>query len=266
MIHSHLWMNGPVKMSLTRLRVAIGQSINDFYANVAPQKTGRPRLCDRTMIEGIVYILRTGIPWRDLPRIFGKWQSVYTRFRRWKLLGLIDFIFNQAIDEDSLACRFIDSTSCKVHKHSNGRSDELQPSIGASKGGRNTKIHAYVDGTSRLCRFILSPGNDSDIKHAEALVQDVSEKKIVGDKGYTSFAFRRKLEEMGNTHCIAQRSNESLRESFHRGYYRKRHKVENIFQRLKEYRRIATRYDTTDTSFIAFIHIAATIDWLKRTL
>ena len=241
--------------------MAFGQSINEFCGDRTGQR-GRPRLNDRIVFEGIIYILRTGVAWRDLPEYFGNWKSIYTRFRRWKGSGLLERIFRDSQKEDSSQCRYIDSTCCKVHKHSNGYSNESDSRcIGSTKGGRNTKIHAVVDGSSRVCSFLLSPGNDSDIKHAPELVEDISDKRIVADKGYTSGPFRRHLEEMNNRHCIAQRDNEKCHEDFHAGYYKRRHKVENFFQRIKEFKRIATRYDTTASSFAAFVSLAAAWDW-----
>ena len=63
--------------------------------------------------------------------------------------------------------------------------------------------------------------------------------------------------------CIPPRCNLRPPASWHRGYYRHRHKVENLFQRLKRYRRVGTRYDKCDVYFLGFVQLAAILDWLK---
>jgi len=51
-------------------------------------KTGRPALDHRRVVNGILWVLRTGAPWRDMPERYGKWQTVYSRFRRWRQAGI----------------------------------------------------------------------------------------------------------------------------------------------------------------------------------
>ncbi len=57
-------------------------------------RTGRPNLDHRTIVNGILWILRTGAPWRDLPERYGRWQSVATRFYRWRQAGVWEGLFN----------------------------------------------------------------------------------------------------------------------------------------------------------------------------
>ncbi|MEU4265559.1 transposase [Streptomyces sp. NPDC025273] len=71
----------------------------DLLAPLIPSaSTGRPRVDDRRVINGMVYKIRTGLPWRDLPDRYGPWQTVYTRFRRYALSG----VFTQAEPEPVL--------------------------------------------------------------------------------------------------------------------------------------------------------------------
>ena len=74
------------------------------------------------MLNGILYWLNTGVPWRDLPERFGPWQSVYSRFRAWTLAGvwenvLAGLIAQDLVDETTL---MLDSTTIKVHQHASG--------------------------------------------------------------------------------------------------------------------------------------------------
>ena len=71
----------------------------------------------RTTIEGILWIARTGSPWRDLPPQFGKWITVYQRFNRWVKSGVFDAVFASLADELDLGVVMIDGTFVKVHQH-----------------------------------------------------------------------------------------------------------------------------------------------------
>ncbi len=81
-------------------------------------KAGRPqRLEDRIAFEGVLYVLKTGIPWRYLPKEFGAWQTVYKLFARWAKSGALEKLletFKESADNEWLS---IDSSSIKVHKH-----------------------------------------------------------------------------------------------------------------------------------------------------
>ena len=88
--------------------------------------SGRPYSSDhRTTVEGILWIARTGAPWRDLPERFGKWNTVYQRFRRWTRSGVFDRIFTEIADSDAdLDVAMIDGTFVKVHQHAAGAPKE----------------------------------------------------------------------------------------------------------------------------------------------
>lgn len=81
-------------------------------------KAGRPqRIDDRIAFEGVIYVLKTGIPWRYLPKEFGAWQTVYKLFARWAKSGALEKLleaFKESADNEWLS---IDSSSIKVHKH-----------------------------------------------------------------------------------------------------------------------------------------------------
>lgn len=93
-----------------------------------PQKpeTGRPRSDHRQMINGMLWILRTGAPWRDLPERYGPWQTVYGRFNRWRKQGLWQEIFKKVqVAADSRGeieweVHFVDSTIVRAHQHAAG--------------------------------------------------------------------------------------------------------------------------------------------------
>ena len=84
-------------------------------------KRGRPAKYDnRRIMNGILWIARTGAPWRVLPERYGKWQAVYARFRLWKELGVFESVFAILCADADMENISIDSTSCKVHQSANG--------------------------------------------------------------------------------------------------------------------------------------------------
>ncbi len=86
-------------------------------------KAGRPpEQSDRMFIEAVLYMARTGIPWRDLPDAFGNWDAVYNRFRRWEARGLWKKLWERLQADDCKIAKhiFIDSTSIRAHQHAAG--------------------------------------------------------------------------------------------------------------------------------------------------
>ena len=218
------------------------------------------------MVEAIVYILRVGCPWRDLPAIYGPWNSVYTRWRRWCLAGLWDKLLRVLARKARGRLRFLDASHIKVHQDaSNPAGGQQNQAIGRTKGGLNTKLGAWVDARGRAISLSLAAGPAAEVTTAQASARPALRGTVtVADKAYDSDGFRAQLRRWGSRPCIPPRSNRLRPVSWHRGHYRRRHKVENLFQRLKRYRRIGTRYEKNDPYFMGFVQLAAILDWLKN--
>jgi transposase len=131
--------------------------------------------------------------------------------------------------------------------------------VGRSRGGLNTKIHAIVDGLGNPVEFLLSAGNDHDSVHAVELLKRVNIRgsNILGDRAYGSAAIRSYITESGACYTIPPQSNVSDPWQVDWWLYKERHLVECFFQKIKWFRRIATRYDKLDASFLAFVYLAA---------
>lgn len=218
------------------------------------------------MIRAILYILRAGCPWRDLP-CDCHWRTIYGHFARWRERGLWDRILHGLTRQARGRLRFIDASYIRVH-HSglNPRGGQADQAMGPSRGGQTTKIHALVDGRGRALKLLLSAGNVADVTMAPALVADLRPGEcgtLVADKGYDSDALRALLVEKNIFPCLALNGTRKERRFFHRGYYRHRHHVENLFQSLKRHRRVATRYEKLATSFAAFVTLSAILHWLE---
>jgi transposase len=97
------------------------------------RKPGRPRQDDRRSLNGILWKLATGVPWRDLPERYGPWQTVYTRFRRWIQAGVWDQLFAavqrqaDAAGELDWELHGVDGTVIRAHQHAAGARGGTQP-------------------------------------------------------------------------------------------------------------------------------------------
>ena len=137
--------------------------------------------------------------------------------------------------------------------------------VGVSRGGRNTKIHTLVDGLGNPLAFLLSPGNEHDSTHAISLLSkiNIEGSNILGDKAYGAKAIRDYIDSQNATYTIPPKSVVIDPWPVDWYTYKERHLVECFFQKLKWFRRIFTRYDKLDASFLAFVYIGAIIILLK---
>lgn len=212
----------------------------------------------------MIYVLRVGCPWRDLPAEFGPWNSVYTRWWRWNRSGVWAALLKLLSVEEKGRLVHLDATHVKVHQDASQVGEEpTDAAIGRTKGGLNTKLTALVDAQGHALQIRLDPGNRADVKAAEEM-EIPTGKRVVADKGYDSNALRAMIWKAGAIPCIPPLSTRKHPARWHRGYYRHRHRVENFFQRIKRYRRIGTRYDKLALSFLAFVQLAAVLDWLRN--
>jgi putative transposase len=93
---------------------------------------GRPDQCgstgrdNRMFVEDVLWIVRTGAPWRDLPEVFGEWNSVFRRFSRWSQKGVWQRVFEAMSDDPDFEYLIIDSTIVRAHQHASGAKGGLQ--------------------------------------------------------------------------------------------------------------------------------------------
>jgi transposase len=146
--------------------------------------------------------------------------------------------------------------------------------LGRSRGGFSTKIHVRVERGGKLLVIILTPGQ----RHEQTVFEQLMErgavtrvgrgrprrrpKRVCGDKGYSSGKVRRYLRRRGIGALIPRKKNEQPQPRFDRAVYRERNVVERLINRLKRYRRLATRYEKRAANYLAMWTIAAILDWL----
>jgi transposase len=210
------------------------------------------------VLESILFVLTEGCSWRAIDRPQARWNSVYQYFRRWCQRGVLKKVLTQFGPELAPGWHFVDSTHVKVHADgSNPAGGQALQAMGRTKGGLNTKIHALVNVRSQALVIALSSGNQADISLADELTECLPEgSTLIGDKAYDSSTLRQTAATKGIKTCIPARTNRTTTVPFSATVYRRRHRVENFFERIKRYRRVATRYDKLAETFLGFVCLA----------
>jgi transposase len=134
--------------------------------------------------------------------------------------------------------------------------------IGHSRGGATTKIHALVDAWGRPVQFALTEGQTHEMKAAGSLLAEVANAFVVGDRAYDATSLREQLKKQGCQVVIPSNPTRKVQRRYDRTLYKLRHRVENFFQRLERFRRIATRYEKLAASYYAMVCFAAVLIWL----
>ena len=171
--------------------------------------TGRPSKDHRTVINGILWVLRTGAPWRDLPQRYGLWRTVASRFYRWRKQGLWGPTPGRGAAEGG--CQWaggMGSPLCRWHQHSSAsarcwsKKGEGDQALGRSRGGFGTKVHVRVEGAGKPVAFVLTPGQQHEASVFEELMTRgavrrprggrprIRPRRVCGDKGYSSRKIR----------------------------------------------------------------------------
>jgi len=137
--------------------------------------------------------------------------------------------------------------------------------MGRSRGGLTTKIHTVVDAEGLPLRFALSPGQAHDSTLAGALLDDrlPPDSFVLADKAYDAEWIRAMIEAQDAVPIIPDRSSAKTPHAFSRDLYRLRNRVERFFNKLKQFRRIATRYEKLAANYLAMIQIATIRIWLR---
>jgi transposase len=126
-----------------------------------------------------------------------------------------------------------------------------------------TKIHVVTDALGRPLRFILTGGEAHDITTAPQLLADLAAGGVIGDKAYDSNALRDLIAEAGSEAVIPSKASRKVVIPHDTVAYRLRNRIERSFNKLKHFRHIATRYDRRAIYFLAFLHLASAMIWMR---
>jgi transposase len=215
----------------------------------------------------VLWINRTGAPWRDLPEALGNWNSVHKQFRRWCLSGVWDVLLQALADSggDTDALQMIDSTTVRAQRCAAGEKGIHGQALGRSRGGFTSKIHLRCNAEGLAIGVVLSAGEAHDITAYDGLMEqrDSDPGAMLADKGYDSDAIRQDLRDRGATPEIPTKRNRKVQYSVSKPLYALRSRIECFIGHLKEQRRIATRYDKTASSFLGFVLLGCSRIWIR---
>ncbi|MBS7555913.1 IS5 family transposase [Ancylobacter dichloromethanicus] len=225
---------------------------------------GRTGSDNRLFVNGCLWVLRSGAHWRDLPERYGKWKTLHKRFTRWAKAGVWDEVFASLIKDRDNKYLMLDTTLVRAHQQAaTGKGGPRNQALGRSRGGLTTKIHMLADGRGRPLRFILTGGQVGDVLTAPALLDGFKTEAVLADKAYDSNALRQLISDGGAEAVIPSNRTRKMIIPHDAAIYRHRNRIERCFNKLKHFRRFATRYDRRAIHFLAFIHLAAAMIWMR---
>ena len=159
-----------------------------------PGDPGRSGKDNRLFVEAVLWIARTGSPRRDLPRTFGHWISVYTRFRDCVKADVWKRLFDAVSDEPDMEYAMVDAHRQGPPPLTGRKRGTQSQAIGRSKGGMTTKILALTDALGNLVRFVLLPGQRFDTVGVPPLIEGLTFEALIADKAFDSNAIIAELD------------------------------------------------------------------------
>ena len=127
----------------------------------------------------------------------------------------------------------------------------------------STKIHAATEALGLPIRLIGTPGQRNDIALAHDLVEGIEADAMLADKGYDADHLVERIAATGTAAVIPPKRNRKVQRAYDTELYKERNRIERFFNKLKQFRRVATRYDKLLANFMGFVKLAAIAIWLK---
>jgi transposase len=234
---------------------------------------GRPWRDPRDVLNGILWILRTGAPWKDLPDRYPPYQTCHRRFQKWIDEGVLGTIL-EALAQDlegrgeiDLSECFIDGTFV-VAKKGGG-------SVGKTKRGKGTKLMAFSDGSSIPLALHTESASPHEVTLVEATLASAflrerhQPKRLIGDKAYDSDHLDETLLEQGIEMIAPHRRKRKKRKTQDGGKlrrYKRRWKVERLFAWLQNFRRLVVRYEHKEENFLGMAQLGCIVILLRKCL
>ncbi|NUB17463.1 IS5 family transposase, partial [Azospirillum brasilense] len=246
-----------------------------------PQKPrpGRPSLDHRCFLEAVLWLARTGAPWRDLPEDVMNWRTAWRRLQRWTAAGIWGRIVAELramAPNAGWNVHLLDSSGIRAHAHAAGaRHTSGEQALGRSRGGFSTKLHLRADAEGRPVALHLTGGERHDLLGVGPLFEQGALRggkrggprwkpdAVIADKAYSAAWLLDGLRRKRIVPIIPSRADQRRNPDFDRAAYRRRNLVERLVGKLKQFRRVATRYDKLDAHYLAFVQIASVMVWLR---
>ena len=243
--------------------------IGPFLPTLARRKDrrGRPWKENRAVLNGILWILRTGAPWADLPDRYPSYQTCHRRFQHWVRAGLLRSLLEilaQALHDEGhldLQEAFIDGSFAPA-KHGGA-------AVGKTKRGKGSKIMAVADRQGLPVAVYVESATPHDVTlvHATLAERFVSPlpKRLIGDNAFESDRLDAELARRGVELIAPHRRTRTHRTQDGRPLrrYRRRWKIERLFAWFQNFRRIVVRYERCAENFLGMLHLACCLILLR---
>lgn len=217
------------------------------------------------MVEAIIWVMRTGAPWADLPRRYPPYQTCHRWFQTWSSRGTIKALHGllaRRRRQDNGTEGFIDGSYVPAK-----RGGEC---VGRCRAGNATKIMTVVDARGRPIAVSIESGARHDVSLVDLTLDEAVTRlphKLIGDKAFDSADLAGRLRDERNIELIApKRGNNKRRQQDGRPMrrYKRRWMVERLFGWLKRFRRIAVRWERLAHNYLGFLHLACALILLKQ--
>jgi transposase len=219
------------------------------------KRRGIPRVGDRRVLNGIIWVLRSGAPWRDLPETYRPHTTCH-RFGRWRQAGVSDRIMGALVAGHDAAVQMIDTSVVRAPARS--------PDSNHQRGDLTSRIHAVVDTNGLPVHLALTPGETHDNRLCSVLLSALLSRTIfLAGRGYEVDWISKLARQQGAWANIPPKRNRKEPICFSLYLYRARNLIERFFNKIKQCRRIATRYDKLAANHLAFIKLASIRIWLR---
>jgi transposase len=230
-----------------------------------PESVGRTAADNRIFVNGVLWVLRSGARWSDLPERYGKYKSVHKRFARWATSGVWDRVFRTLIKDAKNEYLMIDSTIVRAHQQAATGRKKGGPdqALGRSRGGLTTKIHLLCNELGEPVDFLLTAGQVADCTQAIPLLGERQPRAVLADKGYDADAIVQHIEAAGAAPIIPPKANRKIQRPYNKTLYKQRNRIERCFSKLKHFRRLATRFEKNKRNFHSLVALACSMLLLR---
>ena len=221
----------------------------------------------RTFVDAVHWIMRTGAQWRDLPGEFGKWNTIFKHFARWSDKGVWSNLHEHFIEEPDIEWLLIDSTVTRAHPSAAGapkkNGGQTEQALGKSVGGFSTKIHAMVDALGNPLRLLLTGGQRGDATQAIPLLEGFDFSYVLADRAYDTNDILDFIAQNDAEAIIPAKKNRVIQREIDWHTYKERHLVECFMNKIKQYRRIFSRFEKYASRYMSFLSFASALIWLR---
>src|SRR5947209_15063853 len=247
-------------------------SLEPYFASPPPRpdRRGRPWTDARQVLNGVLYVLRTGCAWADLRRTYPPRSTCHDRLQLWIQSGVFKAVLDN-VAADLQAAGLLDLRECFIDG-TFAPAKRGGPAVGKTKKGKGSKMMAIVEAGGLPVAITIDSANPHEVKLVEQTLEarfvEALPERLIGDNAYDSDALDANLAAQGIEVIAPHRSNRQHKTQDGRPLRRQktRYKVERFFAWLQAFRRLLVRWEVKAANYLGFVNLACVLILLRRTL